>query len=311
MLFISHRTHDKAAAEDLKERALRRGYTPKQVFLDSDPGSGIEAGAAWERAIYERLKQTRAMIVLCSPNWLTSQWCFVELGYAKAMSIAVFPVLLAPCEVGSILSSTQAVDLTSASDAPARDAAYERLWTALQARHLGPRDILPWPPIGETDICPFPGLMAFEERHAPVFFGREPERDAVIHRLREMRAHGLPRLLMIVGGSGSGKSSLLRAGVLAWLRHPLEERDWLVLPSLRYGENPNDDVTLLARFAELLAARFPADHPRRPDWKELRNKFEAEDVEQATRDFVDAALDLTQAPPADPVRPTGRPRCSW
>ena len=252
MLFISHKTEDKVIANEVLRRALERGYSDKQIFLDSDPGSGIEAGAAWERKIYESLKHTRAMIVLCSPNWLAaeSKWCFVELGSAKAMAISVFPIVIEPCQVGSTLSATQAVDLTRATNAAARDAAFERLWTALDAQHLGPKDNLPWPPPGETDHCPFPGLMCFDERHAPVFFGREPERDAVIQRLQGMRGNGVPRLLMIVGGSGSGKSSLLRAGVLPWLKHPTEQRDWLVLPTLRYGETPNDDVTLLARLAD-------------------------------------------------------------
>jgi ABC-type phosphate/phosphonate transport system ATPase subunit len=51
-----------------------------------------------------------------------------------------------------------------------------------------------------------------------------------------MRDRGEPRLLMIVGGSGSGKSSLLRASVLPQFDR---NRDWLVLPTLRYGQSPN------------------------------------------------------------------------
>ncbi|MCY2978559.1 MAG: toll/interleukin-1 receptor domain-containing protein [Planctomycetota bacterium] len=299
MLFISHKTEDKAIANEMLRRTLEHGYSVKQIFLDSDPGSGIEAGASWERKIYESLKHTRAMIVLCSPNWLKSQWCFVELGYAKAMAIEVFPIIIEKCDVGSTLNTTQAIDLTTKEGAcligAARDTALNRLWTALEEQHLGPKDNLPWPPPGEPDNCPFPGLMYFDEKHAPVFFGREQERDTVIKQLKAMRSCGVPRLLMIVGGSGSGKSSLLRAGVLPWLRHPTEQRDWLVLPTLRYGETPNDDVTLHARLAEVIADRYPQNHPRRPDWKELRDKFEADDVERAARDFVDATVDLCQA----------------
>ena len=112
MLFISHKTEDKDVANEVLRRALEHGYSDKQIFLDSDPGSGIEAGAAWERSIYESLKHSRAMIVLCSPNWLKSKWCYVELGYAKAMAISVFPIIIEPCEVGSTLSATQAIDLT-------------------------------------------------------------------------------------------------------------------------------------------------------------------------------------------------------
>ena len=190
MLLISHKTEDKAIANEVLRRALEHGYSEKQIFLDSDPGSGIEVGTEWERKIYESLKHTRAMIVLCSPNWLKSQWCFVELGYAKAMAIAVFSIVIEPCEVSSTLSATQAVDLTRATDAAARDAAFNRLWTALDAQHLGPKDNLPWPPLGENDHCPFPGLMYFDEKHPQVFFGRDqepPKKTAATSRPRTLQ----------------------------------------------------------------------------------------------------------------------------
>ena len=227
---------------------------------------------------------------------------------------SLFPIVIEKCDVGSTLSATQAIDLTAAKDdAAARDAAFERLWMALEEKHLGPKDNLPWPPPGESDRCPFPGLMCFDEKHAPVFFGREQERDAVIQRLKEMRTNGLPRLLMIVGGSGSGKSSVLRAGVLPWLQHPTEQRDWLVLPTLRYGENPNDDMTLFARLAEVVVDRCPPDHPPRPDWKELRDKLRVRRC-RASEPSISSTPPWTYATPDARVAaweapPTLPPRC--
>jgi Sulfatase-modifying factor enzyme 1/AAA ATPase domain len=60
------------------------------------------------------------------------------------------------------------------------------------------------------DGSPFPGMMHFTRKYAPVFFGREAEVREVLDRLR------LPegRFLIISGGSGTGKSSLVDAGVL-------------------------------------------------------------------------------------------------
>jgi len=49
------------------------------------------------------------------------------------------------------------------------------------------------------DQCPFPGLPAFEEKHAGVYFGREEETQTILEDLRKMRMNGEPRLLMIVG----------------------------------------------------------------------------------------------------------------
>ena len=59
---------------------------------------------------------------------------------------------------------------------------------------------------------PFPGLRPFETDEYRLFFGREGQSDALIARLE--RSH----FLAVVGTSGSGKSSLVRAGLLPALR---------------------------------------------------------------------------------------------
>ena len=59
---------------------------------------------------------------------------------------------------------------------------------------------------------PFPGLRPFETDEYRLFFGREGQSDALIARLQRSR------FLAIVGTSGSGKSSLVRAGLLPALR---------------------------------------------------------------------------------------------
>ncbi|MCQ4042019.1 hypothetical protein ACFOSC_15140 [Streptantibioticus rubrisoli] len=61
--------------------------------------------------------------------------------------------------------------------------------------------------------CPYPGLAAFEERHARWFHGRTAALAALIGAL-EKRMHDRTGPLLVVGPSGAGKSSLLRAGLL-------------------------------------------------------------------------------------------------
>lgn len=70
---------------------------------------------------------------------------------------------------------------------------------------------------------PFPGLRAFTEREASIFFGRNKEIDSVLDRLQETR------FLAVIGASGSGKSSLVRAGVLPHLNRLSGngQTDWL------------------------------------------------------------------------------------
>lgn len=65
---------------------------------------------------------------------------------------------------------------------------------------------------------PFRGLLPFEEEHAALFFGRDREIRDIAARL-EYR-----RLLAVTGVSGSGKSSLVRAGVIPMLKAGLIPR---------------------------------------------------------------------------------------
>ncbi|MEO8289039.1 MAG: helix-turn-helix domain-containing protein, partial [Chloroflexota bacterium] len=64
---------------------------------------------------------------------------------------------------------------------------------------------------------PYKGLRAFQEADAPDFFGR----DALVRRLcaRLAEESELSRFLAVVGSSGAGKSSLVRAGLIPMLRH--------------------------------------------------------------------------------------------
>ncbi|MGH2542122.1 MAG: BTAD domain-containing putative transcriptional regulator, partial [Ardenticatenaceae bacterium] len=72
------------------------------------------------------------------------------------------------------------------------------------------------PSVGEAaplpGISPFRGLHYFEEEDADIFFGREELTARLVGRLREQR------FLAIVGASGSGKSSVARAGLIAAIK---------------------------------------------------------------------------------------------
>jgi WD40 repeat protein len=68
---------------------------------------------------------------------------------------------------------------------------------------------------GAEDLHPYPGLASFTEADAEYFFGRETEVEAFWARLDR------PQLLAIVGPSGAGKTSFIRAGVL-----PAAPGDW-------------------------------------------------------------------------------------
>lgn len=71
---------------------------------------------------------------------------------------------------------------------------------------------------------PFPGLRAFTPADAPIFFGRGSAVDALIHKLKQHN------LVAVFGASGSGKSSLVAAGLIPRLRQNAIEgsKDWLL-----------------------------------------------------------------------------------
>jgi hypothetical protein len=69
------------------------------------------------------------------------------------------------------------------------------------------------PAEGHGNDPPFRGLQVFEEEHADNFFGREALTQQLVERLRTHR------FLALLGPSGSGKSSVVRAGLVPELRH--------------------------------------------------------------------------------------------
>src|SRR4029079_7657326 len=75
------------------------------------------------------------------------------------------------------------------------------------------------PPVtaGAPEGNPYRGLAAFEAAHAAVFFGRRIEMRELVDRVR------LDPFVVVGGDSGTGKSSLCRAGVLPWL---VEHAGW-------------------------------------------------------------------------------------
>jgi hypothetical protein len=69
------------------------------------------------------------------------------------------------------------------------------------------------PALTPADVCPYRNLDVFEEEHTRLFFGRNAQTNELLKRLRDE-----PRFLAVLGASGSGKSSLVRAGLLPRLR---------------------------------------------------------------------------------------------
>ena len=125
--------------------------------------------------------------------------------------------------------------------------------------------------------APFKGLQFFEEGDASLFFGREELTAQLVARMRDSVADAPgPRFLAVVGASGSGKSSIVRAGLVPALRRTTPFSRWLVriltptdrpLEALASSLNPQpgsvasaamlmDDLSRDHRSAHLASARL-------------------------------------------------------
>ncbi|MFL7870751.1 MAG: SUMF1/EgtB/PvdO family nonheme iron enzyme, partial [Anaerolineales bacterium] len=93
------------------------------------------------------------------------------------------------------------------------------------------------------DESPFPGLRAFTPEEAIIFHGRSPEIDSLTARLSDSKY----RFIAVVGASGSGKSSLVAAGLLPALENNAIHggRDW-VWARFTPGEVGNNPFMALA-----------------------------------------------------------------
>ncbi|OUL18803.1 hypothetical protein BV378_34845 [Nostoc sp. RF31YmG] len=90
----------------------------------------------------------------------------------------------------------------------------------------------------DLKICPYRGLKAFAEEDAQYFFGRESLTQHLISQI----AH--KSFLAVVGASGSGKSSVVQAGLIAQLRpgNCLAGSDSWLIKSLRPGARPLEEL---------------------------------------------------------------------
>jgi energy-coupling factor transporter ATP-binding protein EcfA2 len=98
---------------------------------------------------------------------------------------------------------------------------------------------------------PFPGLRPFEPDEDHLFFGREKETDDLLRRLRSNR------LLAVVGTSGSGKSSLVRSGLIPSLHSGFmvsAGSTWRV-SMMRPGEDPMGHLAEALDAPDVIGAR--------------------------------------------------------
>jgi tetratricopeptide (TPR) repeat protein len=254
-IFISHSSKDDEQANAIKAWLATDGY--EQVFLDFDKHSGLRAGEEWERRLYEEIQRSHAVLLVLTPNWLDSKWCFAEFTQARALGKILFPLVLSPLGDRRVAPEIQGIDL--------------RDWNADGEAYLRKRirEVVAELAHGFTwdqTRCPYPGIYSFDQQDAAIFFGRDREIREILEKLQARRVQGGKRFVLVLGNSGSGKSSVLKAGVLPQLAR--QPRDWLLLPTFRPEHDP------VANFAKALAT-FCGGPAAWRDWEQKLLKPDA------------------------------------
>jgi WD40 repeat protein len=255
-IFLSHSSTDNDAADQIKSW-LERDRKGWSVFLDRHTHDGILAGQGWQERLRNELQSCRLVLAIITPDWLASRWCFTEAVTATFRGkdfIAVVPDVLpegaldrAPPIVHE--RQRQPLDLVTG-------AGWEELLHALDRSGLDPSQWFSIP----DGVGPYPGFVAFEERDAGVFFGRDQEITQYLDELNLLKAPDRAQALVISGGSGSGKSSLLKAGLIPRLRR---QPGWLVIPPFDPSREPIHALFSVLR-AAAQAAGAAIDLPTKP-----------------------------------------------
>ena len=224
-IFISHSSRDEVPAKELKDWLAAEGY--ERVFLDFDKDTGLPVGENWERRLYEEIARCHLVLLLLTPNWLDSKWCFAEFTQARALGKIIFPILLSPLGEKRVAPEIQGIDLKE-WNAEGQDYLRRRIREVTDELARG----FQW----DRSRSPYPGIFSFERDDAAIFFGRDEETRDVIERLEARRVQGGKHFLCILGASGSGKSSVLKAGVLPQLERLRTQ--WIVLDPFRPEREP-------------------------------------------------------------------------
>jgi WD40 repeat protein len=127
---------------------------------------------------------------------------------SRSPNVPVIPVLLPGCEppLGFLRQLTW-VDLRTQT----ADLGTAILAKAARGESFGP-DLQKRSDAIRASICPYRGLLYFREEDASFFFGREAAVEKLVDAVQRQR------FVAVVGASGSGKSSLVRAGLVPRLR---------------------------------------------------------------------------------------------
>ena len=246
-IYIAHVQQDSILVERLHADLRRHDIIPWIDEHDLVPGT-----PSWEQALRDAIRGASALVLVASPATRASRSIGDELRIAELYGRRVYPLWV---------SGEQWIECIPLGwgGFPYLDARGSRYAAALtvptaELRHpsLGPAPPAP----GVTPRNPYKGLRSFTAEDTSDFFGRDALVAALLAAL-PVEPERAPRFLALVGASGSGKSSVVRAGLLPRLQAGAlsGSAQWVYLTPLVPGTHPLDAL------ARSLAEAMPASDP--------------------------------------------------
>ena len=283
-LFISYADADRAWVEGYLLNALEQAGV--SYFTEAEFAVGASRFMEFERAI----QQSRRILLVLSPAYMASDFNqFIDL-LAQSYGLEtgnwpVIPLILEPVKLPPFLSVLVSLNATNSDE---WEEAIKRLCADLQH----PVPVLPPKP-----PCPYPGMLPFSETDSNRFFGREQEVEEAIERLY------LYPFITVIGPSGSGKSSLVFAGIIPALRRSelFGSGEWLIR-WIRPGQTPLTtlETVLGDSLADpgLVVAKALATQPNAQRLLLIVDQFEEvfTQAEQEAVPFQEVLLHLIETP---------------
>lgn len=244
LVFISYSHTDTEIVQKLHQDLVDAGIA---VWVDHE---GLRVGApVWEEAIREAIRESRAVILVASPESRQSRYVRGELSIAEMYQRPVFPIWVG----GDVWEDCVPMHLIGAQYADARNNryadAFANLLRSLKGVATSEHPVVRLTPhrLNFAPRNPYKGLRAFASRDKQDFFGRQALIDTLIADVKTKTRGSKERFIGIVGSSGSGKSSVVMAGLLPRLQEGAlpNSDDWYYLSPVLPGSHPLESLAIV------------------------------------------------------------------